>query len=46
MIVLFLLALVIFPLSYLPASIEGAAEGLAGVTNNWTELKLPPMPPG
>ena len=43
-IVLFLLALVIFPLSYLPASFQGAAEGLAGVTNNWTELKLPPLP--
>jgi predicted PurR-regulated permease PerM len=43
-IVLFLLALVIFPLSFLPASFERAAEGLAGVTNNWTELKLPPLP--
>ena len=43
-IVLFLLALVIFPLSYLPASFQGAAEGIAGVTNNWTELKLPPLP--
>jgi len=44
LIVLFLLALVIFPLSYLPTSFEGATEGLAGLTNNWTELKLPPPP--
>jgi predicted PurR-regulated permease PerM len=43
-IVLFLLALVMFPLSFLPASFESAAERLAGVTNNWTELKLPPLP--
>jgi predicted PurR-regulated permease PerM len=42
--VLFLLALVIFPLSFLPASFEHGAEKLAGVTNNWTELKLPPLP--
>src|SRR5262245_14359829 len=42
--VLVLLALVIFPLSYLPASFEGATTGLAGLTNNWTELKLPPLP--
>ena len=28
----------------LPARFQGAAEGLAGVTNNWTELKLPPLP--
>ena len=40
--VLVLLALVIFPLSYLPGSFEGVAEGLASLTNNWTELKLPP----
>src|SRR5262245_25795716 len=44
MMVLVLLALVIFPLSYLPASFEGATKGLAGLTNNWTELKLPPLP--
>jgi predicted PurR-regulated permease PerM len=42
--VLVLLALVIFPLSYLPGSFEGVTEGLAGLTNNWTELKLPPLP--
>jgi predicted PurR-regulated permease PerM len=42
--VLVLLGLVIFPLSFLPASFEGAAEGIASVTNNWTELKLPPPP--
>ena len=42
--VLLLLGLVIFPLSFLPASFEGAAERLASATNNWTELKLPPPP--
>jgi predicted PurR-regulated permease PerM len=42
--VLALLALVIVPLSYLPGSFEGVKEGLASLTNNWTELKLPPMP--
>src|SRR5262245_12489188 len=42
--VLVLLALVIFPLSYLPGSFEGITEGLASLTNNWTELKLPPLP--
>ena len=43
-IVLVLLALVIFPLSYLPGSFKNATDGLAGLTNNWTELKLPPLP--
>jgi predicted PurR-regulated permease PerM len=43
-IVLVLLALVIFPLSYLPGSFKNATDVLAGVTNNWTELKLPPLP--
>jgi predicted PurR-regulated permease PerM len=42
--VLFLLALVIFPLSFLPASWESAAERIAKLTNNWTELKIPPPP--
>jgi predicted PurR-regulated permease PerM len=42
--VLALLALVIFPLSYLPGSFEGVTEGLTSLTNNWTELKLPPLP--
>src|SRR6476620_10301889 len=44
LLVLVLLGLVIFPLSFLPASFEGAAEGIARVTNNWTELKLPQPP--
>jgi predicted PurR-regulated permease PerM len=44
LLVLVLLGLVIFPLAFLPASFEGAAEGIARVTNNWTELKLPPPP--
>src|SRR4029453_16018616 len=38
LIVLVLLALVIFPLSYLPGSFKHATDGLAGLTNNWTEL--------
>lgn len=42
--VLVLLALVIFPLSFLPASFERVAEGISRMTNNWTELKLPPLP--
>lgn len=44
LLVLVLLGLVIFPLSLLPASFESAAEGIASVTNNWTELKLPAPP--
>jgi predicted PurR-regulated permease PerM len=44
MMVFFLLALVILPLSFLPASFERTVEKLAVVTNNWTELKLPPLP--
>jgi predicted PurR-regulated permease PerM len=44
LIVLVLLALVIFPLSFLPASFERMAGGLSRVTNNWTELTLPPLP--
>jgi len=42
--VLVLLALVVFPLSFLPASFERGAEGISGMTNNWTEFKLPPLP--
>jgi predicted PurR-regulated permease PerM len=44
LLVLVLMALVIFPLSFVPAAIESAADGLARITNNWTELKLPPPP--
>jgi len=44
MMALFLLALVIFPMSFLPASFERTAEKLAEATNNWTELNLPPLP--
>jgi predicted PurR-regulated permease PerM len=44
LLVLVLMALVIFPLSFVPAAIESAADGIARITNNWTELKLPPPP--
>lgn len=44
LVVLILLALIVFPLSFLPGSIERAAESLAKATNNWTELNLPPPP--
>ena len=44
LLVLVLMAFVIFPLSFVPAAIESAADGLARITNNWTELKLPPPP--
>src|SRR5262245_56424403 len=43
-IVLVLLALVIFPLSYLPGSFKNATDALPCLTNNWTALKLPPFP--
>jgi predicted PurR-regulated permease PerM len=42
--VLVLLALVIFPLSFLPASFERGAQAISRITNNWTELRLPPLP--
>jgi predicted PurR-regulated permease PerM len=44
LIVLILLILVIVPLSYLPGSFDRATDATAGLTNNWTELKLPPPP--
>lgn len=44
LIVLLLLILVIVPLSYLPGSFDRAADALSALTNNWTELKLPPPP--
>ena len=44
LLVLVLMALVILPLSFVPAAIESAADGIARITNNWTELKLPPPP--
>ena len=44
LLVLVLMAFVIFPLSFVPAAIENAADGLDRITNNWTELKLPPPP--
>jgi len=44
LIVLVLLALVALPISFLPASFERAAEGISNMTNNWTELRLPPPP--
>ena len=40
LLVLVLMALVILPLSFVPAAIESAADGIARITNNWTELKL------
>lgn len=42
--VLVLLAVMVFPLSFLPGSFVRAAAGLSAMTNNWTELKLPPLP--
>ena len=45
LLVLVLMALVILPLSFVPGAIESAADGIAQITNNWTELKLPPPPP-
>lgn len=44
LIVLSLLILVIVPLSYLPGSFDHATEAIATMTNNWTELTLPPPP--
>lgn len=44
LLVFVLMALVIFPLSFVPAAIESAADGISRITNNWTELKLPPPP--
>jgi predicted PurR-regulated permease PerM len=44
LLVLVLMVLVIFPLSFVPAAIESAADGIARITNNWTELRLPPPP--
>jgi predicted PurR-regulated permease PerM len=44
LLVLVLMALVIVPLSFVPAALDSAAEGMARITNNWTELKLPPPP--
>ncbi|MFZ5677526.1 MAG: AI-2E family transporter [Pseudomonadota bacterium] len=44
LIVIVLLTVIVFPLSFLPGSVERAVEGLAKATNNWTELNLPPPP--
>jgi predicted PurR-regulated permease PerM len=44
LIVLILLILVIIPLSYLPGSFDQATEAISALTNDWTELKLPPPP--
>ena len=44
LLVLILMALVILPLSFVPAAIESAVDGVARITNNWTEFKLPPPP--
>ena len=44
--VLVLLMIVVVPLSFLPGSFDRAAQELSGITNNWTELKLPAPPPG
>lgn len=45
LIVLILLVLVIIPLSYLPGSFDSASEAISDLTNDWTELRLPPPPP-
>ncbi|WP_203425243.1 AI-2E family transporter [Sinorhizobium sp. BG8] len=45
LIALILLVLVIVPLSYLPGSFNRATEAASALTNDWTELKLPPPPP-
>ncbi|WP_119270570.1 AI-2E family transporter [Taklimakanibacter deserti] len=44
LLVLVLLALLVVPLSLLPGSIERAIDGISRITNNWTELNLPPPP--
>jgi len=42
--VLVLLVIVIVPLSYLPGSFSQATDAVSAMTNNWTELTLPPAP--
>ncbi|HKG73173.1 MAG TPA: AI-2E family transporter [Aestuariivirgaceae bacterium] len=42
-IVLTLLAIIVVPLCFLPASFENARNQLS-TTNSWTELRVPPMP--
>lgn len=44
LLVLVLLALLVVPLSLLPGSIERAISAISKMTNNWTELNLPPPP--
>ena len=44
LIVVILLVLLIVPLSYLPGSFNRATDAISAMTNNWTELKLPPPP--
>jgi predicted PurR-regulated permease PerM len=44
LLVLVLLAFLVVPLFFLPGSIERAVNGVARITNNWTELNLPPPP--
>jgi predicted PurR-regulated permease PerM len=44
MLVLILLAILVVPLFFLPGSIERAISGISKMTNNWTELNLPPPP--
>jgi predicted PurR-regulated permease PerM len=44
LIALALLTVIVVPLSFLPSSFENARTYLSSITNNWTELKLPPMP--
>lgn len=41
---LVLLAILVVPLFFLPGSIERAMRGIARMTNNWTELAVPPLP--
>lgn len=44
LIALVLLILLMLPLSYLPGSFQHATREVALITNNWTELRLPPLP--
>src|SRR5262245_20690430 len=44
LLVVVLLAILVVPLSLLPGSIERAISGMSRITNNWTELNLPPPP--
>lgn len=42
--ILMLLTILVVPLFYLPGSIERSVSAISRMTNNWTELNLPPPP--